>query len=57
MAQARFTLAGRVTPVAQAEISAARATFLAKNPHSFWVGTESLVLSIVLMPYEVCSSM
>lgn len=37
MAQARFTLAGSVTPVAEAEISAARDTFLAKNPNSFWV--------------------
>lgn len=37
MAQARFTLAGQVTPVTEADIKAARETFLAKNPDSFWV--------------------
>ncbi len=37
MAQARFTLVGRVTPVGEDEQPAAREAFLGTNPDSFWV--------------------
>jgi len=37
MAQARFTLVGRVHLVSEAEQPAVRETFLSKNPDSFWV--------------------
>jgi hypothetical protein len=37
MADARFTLLGSAKPVAEAEIAAARALFLARHQGSFWV--------------------
>ena len=41
MAQARFTLVGRMALIAEAEQAAAREAFLGKNPGSFWVRARS----------------
>ena len=37
MADARFTLLGSAKPVAEGEVAAARALFLARHAGSFWV--------------------